>query len=398
MEELVQRYRIKLRGVPTKFKRYLYDEIDWSDRLISLKGSRGVGKTTMLLQYLKSSPEITAKSLYVSLDDIYFQANALLDLAAQFSMDGGKYLFLDEVHKYPNWSTEIKNIYDTYTDLQLVFTSSSLLEIDKGEADLSRRAVKYQLAGLSLREYLAMETGVDFKKYTLEEIIFDHANISDEITKDIKVIPHFKKYIASGYYPFYKENEATYLSKLNSVVSLTIETDIPSVHRTEFKTVHKIKKLLYLIATSLPYQPNISKLTSALETSSRSSTLQYLEYLEKGNLISNLKTSAKGNNYLVKPDKIFLENTNLMYAIGGTNPDLGTLRETFFFNQLKTTNQVNTSKELDFLVNQKYNFELGGKNKSRKQLKGVANSFMVSDNIEFGSTKQIPLWMFGFMY
>lgn len=264
------------------------------------------------------------------MDDIYFQANSLVDLAAKFHLNGGQFLFLDEVHKYPTWSTEIKNIYDTYSDLKVVFTSSSVLEIHKGAADLSRRVVTYELHGLSFREYVNLELGQSFPLVELRDLLNNHIDLASQITNQVKIIPLFKKYLQSGYYPFYREGLDTYVVKLLSVVGLILETDIPSTFHTEYKTIYKLKKLLYLIATSLPFQPNVSELSKRINTTSRTSTLQYLDYLEKAKLTANLKTGAKGINILVKPDKIYLENTNLMYALSHSNSNNGNLRETFF--------------------------------------------------------------------
>jgi len=376
----------------------LFNQINWKVRLIAIKGSRGVGKTTLLLQYIKENHKLDGTVLYVSLDDIYFQANSLIDLAEEFYINGGKYLYLDEVHKYENWSLEIKNIYDNYNDLNVVFTSSSILEIYKGDADLSRRLVSYELKGLSFREYLILEQKKDIAIYSLEDITANHIEIATTISSDLKILPLFKEYIKIGYYPFYREGLTSYYQKLNNIINLILETDIPSVYKTEYQTINKLKKLLYVISTSVPFQPNITKLSERIDTTSRSSTLQYLDYLEKASLISNLKTSAKGNNYLVKPDKIYLENTNLMHAIGQSIKEEGNLRETFFFNKLSSTNKVNTSKESDFLVDDKFTFEVGGKNKKDTQIKGIENAYVVSDGIEVGFNKRIPLWLFGLLY
>lgn len=398
MEKLFQRFNVRIQNVSSEFHRYLYDKINWSDRLIAIKGARGVGKTTMLLQYIKENLELNEKTLYVSLDDIYFQANSLVDLAAEFHMNGGQYLFLDEVHKYPTWSTEIKNIYDTYNDLNIVFTSSSVLEINKGDADLSRRAVTYELEGLSFREYVNLEAGQDLQAIDLATILGNHMDFAGNITEKIKIFPLFNKYIISGYYPFYQEGEDSYLTKLNNVVGLILETDIPSAFNTEYKTIHKLKKLLYIIAMAVPYQPNVTELSKNINTSSRTSTLQYLDYLEKAKLTANLKTGAKGKNILIKPDKVYLENTNLMHAIGAADTNAGNVRETFFFNQLREKHKVNTSKYGDFLVDNKYTFEVGGKDKKATQIKGVKDGYVVADNIEVGFGKKIPLWLFGFIY
>lgn len=398
MEKLFQQFTRRISNTSANFKRYLYDDINWEDCLIAIKGSRGVGKTTLILQHIKLNRPLNEQTLYVSLDDIYFQANTLVDLVEEFYVNGGKYIYLDEVHKYENWSTEIKNIYDNYHDLHIVFTSSSVLEINKGNADLSRRAVSYELKGLSFREYLQLEENMDVSPLKLSEILKNHQQIAQDITLHKRVIPYFKKYLEIGYYPFYREGEASFYNKLNSVISLTIESDIPSVYKTEFKTINKIKRLLYLISTSLPYEPNITKLSEQLETTSRTSTLQYIDYLEKANLISNLKTSAKGNNYLMKPDKIYLENTNLIKAIGSNQVSEGTLRETFFNNQMGVKHEINTSKESDFLVDGIYTFEVGGKGKTTSQIKSVENAFIAAVNLEVGIRNKIPLWLFGLTY
>lgn len=398
MEKLIQRFNRKLAVTSTDFKRYLLNEIDWNERLIAVKGSRGVGKTTLLLQHIKLNHEKKQEVLYVSLDDIYFQFNLLVDLVEEFYLNGGKYLYLDEVHKYSNWSMEIKNIYDNYPDLKVVFTSSSVLEINKGDADLSRRAVVYELKGLSFGEYLRLENVIDAPKLELADILENHREIATQLTENLRIIPHFKRYLAIGYYPFFQEGESSYYTKLNSVINLTIESDIPSVYNTEFKTINKIKRLLYLISTSLPYQPNISKLAEQLETTSRNSALLYLDYLEKASLTSSLKTSAKGNNYMVKPDKVYLENTNLITAIGSDKTSDGTIRETFFNNQIRIRHRVATSKESDFLIDEKYTFEVGGKSKKITQIQLLEDAFIAADNIEVGFRNKIPLWLFGMMY
>lgn len=398
MENITRRFNNLIANTATDFIRYLFYEIDWNDRLIVVKGSRGVGKTTMLLQHIKLNFSLGQKVLYVSMDDLYFQVNTLVDLAEEFYQNGGEYLYLDEVHKYQNWSIEIKNIYDNYPKMHIVFTSSSLLQIYKGEADLSRRAVSYELPGLSFREYLFLENKIDLKPISLDDIMKNHIQIASDITNDFRIIPVFKKYLQMGYYPYYLESESSYFQKLSNVVNLTLETDVPAVFNTEYRTIYKLKKLLYVIAKSVPYQPNITKLSAQIDTKSRSSTLQYLNYLERAKITINLKTSAKGSNYLVKPDKIYLENTNLMYAIGDVIKNEGNIRETFFINQLKIQYPVNTSKESDFLIDKKYTFEVGGKNKKTSQIKGLENAFIAADNIEIGFGNKIPLWMFGLMY
>lgn len=398
MEKLFQQFRRRISGVSTDSIRYLFDEINWNDRLISIKGARGVGKTTILLQHIKLNRNLDGESLYVSMDDLYFQAHTLTDLVEEFYTNNGKFLYIDEVHKYDNWSIELKNIYDNFDDLNIVFTSSSLLEINKGAADLSRRAVTYELKGLSFREYLKLENEISLPFMSVENIINEHERIAQSVSEIIRIIPHFKNYLEYGYYPFYKEGIDSYAGKLNNVINLIIETDIPSVYKIEYRTINKIKRLLYMISTALPYIPNISKLSEQLETSSRTSTLMYLNYLEKANLISNLKTDSKGNNFMVKPDKIYFENTNLMYVIGSLHANVGTIRETFFYNQVSAKYQVNTSKDGDFLVDNKFTFEIGGKGKKSTQIKSIEQAYIAADNIEIGFRNKIPLWLFGMTY
>lgn len=397
MESLYDKMNIYLRNTSDDLQRYLHRTVRWSDRLIGVKGARGVGKTTLLLQHIKHLQKQHKQVLYVSLDDIYFQANTLSELAAQFYNQGGTHLYLDEVHKYPNWSLEIKNLYDLYKDMHIVFTGSSALEIYRGDADLSRRAVSYNLQGLSFREYLFLTQGIAIKTYGIDELLKDHKKIAQEITKKIKILPLFKKYLEHGYYPFFLEGLESYHRKLSTVINLIIEIDMPAIYQTEYQTVNKLKKLMYILANALPYIPNITKLSTALETTSRSSTLKYLHYLQSANLSAHLLTSGKGNNIMTKPDKIYLDNTNLMHALG-FNIEIGTIRETFLFNQLRSIAKVNTSKESDFLVNDSYTIEVGGKNKSDKQIKGVKNAYIASDDIEVGLGNRIPLWLFGMMY
>ncbi|MGB0933530.1 MAG: ATP-binding protein [Lishizhenia sp.] len=398
LERLVTQFQRRMMNVSLTVKRYLFDEINWENRLISVKGSRGVGKTTLLLQHIKLCRNIDSKTLYTSLDDIYFQGNTLVSLVEEFYALGGRFLYLDEVHKYENWSREIKSIYDNYQDLYVVFTSSSILEINKGDADLSRRAVTYELHGLSFREYLNFEGVYISEVYSLSEILQNHTTIAQNIASEISILPHFNKYIEIGVYPFFKEGEDEYLLKLNNVIKVILETDIPAVYHTEYKTINKIKRLLFLLSSRLPYIPNISKLSEQIETSSRNSTLHYLDYLEKARLTSNLKTSAKGSNYLVKPDKIYLENTNLMAALNFGEQNTGTIRETFFNHQLGVKHNVSTSKEADFLIDDTFTFEVGGRSKKQGQIKGLANAFIAADRIEMGFGNKIPLYLFGLMY
>ncbi len=397
MQELQQRFFARLKNVRPKFKRYLYPLINWENKLISITGARGTGKTTLLLQHIKEKFVLNEKVLYISLDDVYFQGNSLIALAEKFHINGGTHLFIDEVHKYPNWSIEIKTLYDSYADLYLVFNGSSILEINKGDADLSRRAVNYDLKGLSFREFLQIENKAEFPVFTLENLLQNHVDIAFKLSQDLKPIPLFKAYLQYGYYPFYQEGKEEYFQKLNNVMNLILETDLPSVYKTEFATIYKLKKLLYVLSTSVPYYPNTTDLASQLDTS-RSSVLQYINYLEKARLIAPLSTYSKGGKYLAKPDKIYLDNSNLMFALGNETTNIGSIRETFFFNQIKNIADTSTSKEADFLVGNKYTFEIGGKNKTKKQIQNLNQAFVVLDDIEIGHQNSIPLWLFGLLY
>ncbi|MBT7995125.1 MAG: AAA family ATPase, partial [Bacteroidetes bacterium] len=360
-------------------------------------GARGVGKTTLLLQHIKENFKINEETLFVSLDDVYFTGNTLIDLAENFYTKGGRHLFLDEVHKYPTWSKEIKNIYDTYPELKIVFTGSSILEIYKGAADLSRRAVSFKLKGLSFREYLKLKHKISFDKIEFKEIIENHTELTDIITKEIHPLKYFKGYLESGYYPYFVEGEKFYSQKVNNTLNLILETDLPSVIGLSYTNIYKIKKLLYILSTTSPYKPNITKLSSQLETN-RANILQFLDFLKRSDILHLLKGITKGDSILTKPDKVYLENSNLIYALAHENPNIGTVRETFFMNQLSHSHFVSTPKNGDFMVDEKFTFEIGGKNKNADQIKDIKNAFVAADDIETGYENKIPLWLFGFLY
>lgn len=396
MEVLVEKFYKKIAQIDTSFVRSKMHEIKWNARLIGLKGQRGVGKTTFLLQYIKlhfsnSLNEI----LYVSLDDLWFTENKLVDLADDFVKKGGKILFLDEVHKYPLWSQSIKNLYDDYPELKIVFTGSSMLEILNFRADLSRRAVVYQLEGLSFREYLQYELGIEFQKVSLQEILDNQFDISYEITRKIKPLAYFQEYLKIGYYPYFKEDKTLFLSKLQEVVNFILEVEIPQLKEVSIHFLPKIKQLLFAISESAPFMPNISKLSERIGVS-RETLLNYIQYLSDAQLLNILYKDSKGITRLQKPDKIFMQNTNLMYSIGKV--EVGNARETFFVNQMKNLHRISYSEIGDFKVNESLIFEIGGKNKNQKQIQGVKNSYIVADDIEFGTQNKIPLWMFGLMY
>lgn len=397
MEKLFNNSVKKIETVNLNFKRFLIDKINWSRRLTGIKGARGTGKTTMLLQYIKENFGVSDEVLYVSLDNIYFSEYKLVDLADKFAKTGGKYLFLDEVHKYPNWSREIKNIYDDYPELKIVFTGSSILEIDKSEADLSRRAVIYQLPVLSLREYISIKHGIKTNVYSLPEILENHKEIASKINEKIKPVKEFNNYNLHGAYPFFMEAESEYSSHVERIINLILETDLPAAGSISYSSVINLKKLLSVISESVPFKPNISKLSIKIGVT-RDTLIKYLSYLEKAHLISLLRSNTKGISKMAKPEKIFLNNSNLLYALQPESANTGTIRETFFNSQLSVLHKVELPPKADFIVDNKYVFEIGGKNKTQKQIFDMPNSFIVSDNIEYGFKNKIPLWLFGFLY
>jgi predicted AAA+ superfamily ATPase len=398
MEELFEIFYKQLQRTDLSFQRYLLNEIDWRSRLIAITGARGTGKTTLLLQHIKQKFGTTpTEVLYASLDNLWFSGNRLFDLATDFEQQGGKCLFLDEVHKYENWSQEIKNIYDVFPDLKVVFTGSSVLEIYRGNADLSRRAIHYQLHGMSFREFLALEKGINFSTASFEEIISNHIPIAAEINEKIKPLLHFKYYLQYGYYPYFREDKPFFYSKLNNTVNLILENDLPAVENLEMYSIRKIKKLLWLIAKKVPFTPNMTDLANEVGVS-KNSLLNFLTLLERAGLVNLLTNSSTGLNLLAKPEKIYLNDSNLVFAFEPNKPDIGNIRETFFFNQLKVKNQVHYTKQTDFVINGDYFFEVGGKNKGHEQLMGLQNAFLALDNLEYGFGNKIPLWLFGMMY
>ena len=398
MEELFDFFYRELRKTDLSFQRYLINDIDWEGRLSAITGTRGTGKTTMILQHIKQTFGNSPKeALFVSADNIWFSGNRLFDLANDFEKQGGKYLFIDEVHKYENWSQEIKNIYDTFSDLKVVITGSSMLQIYKGNADLSRRAVHYVLRGLSFREFLKYDQNLEFESFTLEEILQNHVEIAGSINDKIRPLPLFSSYLKQGYYPYYKSDKRFYLSKLANTVNLILEMDLPSVEKIEMYSIRKIKKLLWIISKSVPFSPKITELARDLDVS-RNSLLNYLTILERGGLINLLQSSTRGINSLAKPEKIYLNNTNQIYALDAIKPDIGNLRETFFFNQLQVISEVTSANKADFTINDKYVFEVGGRNKGHEQIIGLKNAYLALDNLEYGFGNKIPLWLFGMLY
>jgi len=389
MRTLYQKFETLLQATPMDFKRYLYDEVSWESRMVGIIGPRGVGKTTMVLQHIKESL-IDKNALYTSADDLYFGENRLFDLADNFYKNAGEYLFIDEIHKYEDWSRELKNIYDSFPSLKVVFTGSSILDILKGSADLSRRAIIYELKGLSFREYLKLFHNYDTEVYSLEQILNNKIKLEDIQHP----LPLFNDYLKRGYYPFGMEDEMNL--RLGQIIVQTLESDIPQYANLNVGTSRKLKRLLSIIAESVPFKPNFSKISEMIGVS-RNSLDDYFSYMEKAGLIGQLRNETKGIRGLVKVDKVYLDNTNIIFNLAGKKSNVGNLRETFFFNQMKVKNAVLSSKKADFTIG-KFTFEVGGKNKQQKQIEKDGKSFVVKDDIEYGYLNVIPLWAFGLNY
>jgi uncharacterized protein len=398
MEAIYSTYYQLLKRTNIQFVRSLSDKIDWNNRLIAITGARGCGKTTLLLQHIRLKWGVAPEHvLYASLDHLWFSSNSLFDFADAFVKRGGQYLFLDEVHKYQNWSQEIKNIYDSFPELYIVITGSSMLQIYKGNADLSRRAVHYRLNGLSFREYLHFEHNFDSTPVSIEDLLVNHLEIAQQVCATLKPIPLFENYLKTGYYPFFRENLQLYYHKLLNTVNAVLEIDLPAVERIDYYSIHKMKKLLYIISSMVPFSPNITRLSAEMEVS-RNSLLNYLSLLERASTVNLLGQDVSGLQTLTKPEKIYLDNPNLCYALSTDKYAIGNVRETFFFNQLKAVASVTSVPKGDFLVNEKYTFEVGGKSKGFDQIAGIADSYLAIDDIETGLGNKIPLWLFGFLY
>lgn len=374
---------------PTSFHRYLYDEINWESRLIGILGARGVGKSTLILQHIKAAanPE---KHIYITAENLWFSKHTLLEFADSFSNSGGEYLYIDEIHKYAGWSRELKLIYDLHPRLHVVFTGSSVLDIKKGESDLSRRAILYKLEGLSFREYIALRYGIKVPSYSLDEIIANKVDVA-ELEYPLAV---FKEYLATGYYPFFMHDN--YLVRLSQIVVQTVESDIPIYAGMHVSTARKLRMLLSIICGIAPMKPNMSSLAQELDAS-KNSIPDYLNYLESAGMIGLLRDDTKGLRSLGKVEKVYLDNTNLMYALASSEPNVGNVRETFFFNQMKVRNNVLASRISDFSIGD-MTFEVGGAKKGKKQIASAQHGFVVKDDIRHGFGNVIPLWHFGMNY
>lgn len=381
----------QLRKTPNTFHRYMYDRLPWESRMFGLVGPRGVGKSTLLLQHLAASPD-REQSLYISADTMYLATHTLVELADTFVKYGGVRLYIDEVHKYKNWSRELKQIYDTHESLKVVFTGSSILDIIEGEADLSRRAPIYHMQGLSFREYLALFHQIDLPVYSLEQILkHEEAAVLDKVEHPLI---YFKQYLQSGYYPF--SNEPDFALRIEQIVRQTIESDIAQYADLKASTARKLIQLMGIISGIAPMKPNADSLSQEVGVS-KNNIPDYLVYLEKAGMIGQLRDNTGGLRGLGKVEKVYIDNPSLMTVLAYGKPETGNLRETFFYNQTRVNNKVLSSRVSDFTIGD-YTFEVGGKKKGNKQIEDVPNGIIVKDDIEYGSFHTIPLWAFGLNY
>ena len=393
---IVEFYHSKLSQVSLDFKRYLYPQINWDSSVIGIMGERGVGKTTMLLQRIKEKYANPDDTFYISLDHYWFGTHELQDLIKFMYKRGITEFYIDEVHKYKGWSGILKTLVDELHDLRIVYTGSSLLEIDNAKVDMSRRQTPYTLKGMSFREYLEYDGILKMNAVTLEELLANHVPIAMDIVSKTKVLVAFDTYLHTGVYPFYRDAGKDFLVRLKEVVDTVIESDLPAVERITYDTVDKCKKLLMIIAENVPLQPNVDKLATSLGTT-RDTLLKLLYKLDKAEILELLTVELKSYKKLVNPEKIYLGNTNLMYALS-PKIEIGTLRETFFIDQCASVGTVQMPPKGDFLVNGKYLFEVGGEGKTFDQIADIPNSYLAVDGIETGYGARIPLWMFGLLY
>ncbi len=387
-----------LKELSSDYRRYLFEQIDFSSQMIGVVGARGVGKTTLLLQYLEVLKKSHApyKSLYFSYDYPTNVDIKLIDLAEAFSKLGGEFLIIDEIHKYEGFALDLKAIYDFYPKLKVIFTGSCAISIYNSQADLSRRAVLYYMNGLSYREFLELKLSIALPHYTLEELLENHIEITDRLTEHFLPLEHLQEYLTYGYYPFYFRDKGQYLRQLNAVVNQTIDIDLVNLGLVKQSFTNKLKKLLLIISSSNPYELNVTKVAGNVEVS-RNTLYAYLQNLDKGGLLNIIGSTKKGISKLSKPEKLYLNNTNIFYTFG-TEAKVGTIRETFFVSQLKHLYNVEVSDKGDFVVDKKYTFEVGGNSKKFKQIKDVDNSYLIIDTDSTENSHKIPLWLFGFLY
>lgn len=396
MQRLVEHYNRLLVADMSPFTRYLYDSINWDNRLILIKGARGVGKTTMLLQHIRRQFPDTSKALYASADHIWFANHTLLDLAEYHYTHGGTHLFIDEIHKYKDWQREIKNIYDGYPQLKVVITGSSILKLEHAIGDLSRRCRVYTLHGMSFREYLKLENVADFPVISLEDILQHHISIAAQLTSKVRVLGYFEDYLQKGYYPFYRDEGDGTADRLLRVINTVLNEDIPAVAQVEFDTLYKMRQLLAILAEQSPYTLNVSALARTLSTSTVQ-VMKLMDLLNRATIIRRLYQKDTGMKMMQKPEKILFDNPNIMYALSD-NTDCGTMRETFFANMLSKDHAVSMPQTGDLMVDRKHLFEVGGRSKGYKQIANIPDSYVVNDGVDIGFENKIPLWLFGMLY
>lgn len=399
LDELFAIHNEVMATTPGDFKRYLYDAINWENQALCILGDRGVGKTTMSCQYLRTHYQSPEQGLYISADNINVLSKGLFNTAREYFSSGGKALCVDEVHKYPNWSIEIKNIIDTYKRKKVIFLGSSSIDLKKSKGDLSRRVIYYTLPGLSFREFLNLKYRLKISSYNLESVINDHVAIASQFT-GVPILKYFKEYLRHGYYPFFLEGIRDYLARVNNVIEKVIYEDIAVVYGLRQSTLPVLKQILWLIATSEPLKPNIDKISKNIQVS-REIVYNCLGYLHQAGLIMNLFEDVKGMKLIRKPGKIYLNNTSLLHAVNGSiklAANIGTAREIMFVNQVSSLHRVNLHETADFTVNGHYIIEVGGHNKSNSQLKGTTTGYLAIDDIEVGYKHKIPLYLFGLLY
>ena len=393
---LISRYYQKLNSTNLNFIRYLYKRINWQARIIGIKGARGVGKSTLLIQRIKMFHKNPEEAIYISLDDMWFSSHSLEDLVEFLYARGIKYFYIDEVHRYPMWNRVIKNLYDFYSDINIVYTGSALLAIDNAVADLSRRQSLYTLWGMSFREYLEYEDIISISPISLPELLSGHVALSMQLSNSIPILKHFEDYLDHGYYPFYKENPRDFSMRLAEVVKIVIENDIPETEEISFSTVTKLKTLMMVIAENAPLEPNISKLAERLECS-RELCVKMLGLLDRSRLIQQMFKHPRTYKQMRGADKILGGDTNILHALTGT-VNIGTSRETFFVNQLQAIGEVIIADHGDYIIDGKYTFEIGGSGKKFSQIADIPDSYLAVDNIVTGFGARIPLYLFGMLY
>lgn len=396
MDQLIEISQAKLAGITTQPKRFLYTKINWNWRLNGIVGARGTGKTMLLLQRLKEQGNQT-KSIYISMDEFFFTDNRLYSTIVELRKRGFGHFYLDEIHKYEGWSRELKNLYDTYQDIQITFTGSSILDILKQEVDLSRRAVIYHLPELSFREYLLLTGQPTIDAIPLPALLQSHTDVRNRFPADFRPLVHFKTYLESGMYPFFLEQTELFHHRLLQVVKLIIESDLKFIEGYDARNAQKIFHLLYSVAQNVPFKPNVSKLSDKIGIT-RNTLIHYFHYLDKAHIVHLLYAQGKSTSALQKPEKLLLRNPNLAYTISPKAINAGSLRESYFVSQVGYDHQVSLHNTADFVVDDQFVFEIGGSNKSAKQLQNLPNGYLIKDEIEYGYERTIPLWMFGLLY